>query len=107
VLTVSGIVLVSWFLIALAHIDDTYRVDHVSGAVDSTRQVRERRALYPPLFNGHVFGGTRSCLLNSSCTPLVHVTGEYLVSGKPLAYASAVGMYVLRHRRAREGAVVG
>jgi hypothetical protein len=96
VLAVSGIVFVSWFLIALAHIDDSYGVDHVSGAWIALARYVNEGTLYPPLFNGHVFGGTRYMPLEFvTHAGLARVTGEYLVSGKLLAYASDVGMYVL------------
>jgi hypothetical protein len=96
VLAVSGVVLVSWFLIALAHIDDTYRVDHVSGVWIALARYVNEGTLYPPLFNGHVFGGTRYMPLDFVMhAGLARLTGEYLVSGKLVAYTSAVGMYVL------------
>jgi len=52
--------------------------------------------LYPPLHNGDFFGGTRYMPLQFTAhAGIARLTGEYLVSGKLFAYATAVGLYLV------------
>jgi hypothetical protein len=73
----------SWMLVALAHIDDGYHVDHVAGAWMGLTQAADDGTLYPPLYEDGRFGGTRYMPLPIALnTAAAKVTGEYLVSGK-------------------------
>jgi hypothetical protein len=90
-------------LVAAAHVDDRYNVNHVSGTwIALADDVREG-AFYRPLFEDGMFGGTWY-------TPLqfllqaggASISGEYIVSGKLLAYATAgalIGLLFLLLRR--------
>ena len=46
-------------LLALAHVDDRYELDHVAGAWMALAQRFADGTLYPPLYDGEQFGGTR------------------------------------------------
>lgn len=45
--------------VALAHLTDRHRVDHVAGSWIALTRYAEQGILYPPLFDGERFGGTR------------------------------------------------
>jgi hypothetical protein len=80
-------------LLAAAHVDDRYRLDHVSGARIALAQYVNEGTLYPELDDGRFYGGTRfmplPILLHAAAAKL---TGEYLVSGKLLGYGTMVGL---------------
>jgi hypothetical protein len=96
VLAVSALVLASWAVIAAVHIDDDYHVSWVSGSWIALARYVNEGVLYPPLHNGDSFGGTRYMPLQFVIhAGVARATGEYLVSGKVLAYASAIALYVV------------
>jgi hypothetical protein len=86
-LTVGVGALVSVALIEAVHVGDTYQVTHVSGAWMALAKYADQGTLYPPLYDGHAYGGTRymplQILINAAAS---HATGEYLVSAKLVAY---------------------
>ncbi len=98
-----AITFVSTLLIAVAHVDDRYNVNHVSGTWIALAQDVRDGTLYRPLFDDGFFGGTWY-------TPLQFVlqagasflTDDWIVSGKLLAYATALALlgllYVLLRR---------
>jgi hypothetical protein len=102
-LVVAGAVAAAWVLLAAVHVDDRYRVDHVAGARMALAWYLNHGILYPPLFDGTAYGGTRfmplPILLHAA---LARITGEYLISGKVLAYATMLALlgvvYVLLRR---------
>ena len=80
-------------LISAVHIDDRYRISHVSGAWMALARYAGDGTLYPPLYDGERFGGTRFMPLQFALHGgLAQATGEYLVSGKLLALAVAVAL---------------
>jgi hypothetical protein len=96
VVAVSALVLASWLVIALAHVDDDYHVGWVTGSWMALAKYVNEGVLYPPLFNGHSFGGTRYMPLQFvTHAGLARVTDEYLVSSKLLGYASGALLYGL------------
>lgn len=96
VLATSGLVLGSWLLVALTHIRDNYNVDHVAGTWIALARHVNQGTLYPRLFDGTAFGGTRYMPLQFVLhAGVARLTGEYLVSGKLLAYACSVAVYTL------------
>jgi hypothetical protein len=96
VLASSGLVFGSWLLIAVAHVRDRFNVGHVTGTWFALARYTNEGTLYPPLFDGHAFGGTRYMPLQFvTHAGLARVTGDYLVSGKLLAYASAAALFAL------------
>lgn len=95
-LAVSGMVFASWLVVAAAHVDDAYGVGHVTGTWFALARYVNQGVVYPPLFNGSAFGGTRYMPLQFVMhAGLARVTGEYLASGKLLAYASAIALCAL------------
>jgi hypothetical protein len=93
-LVVSSLaILGGWLLLAAVHVDDRYRLDHVSGARMALAQYYNHGTLYPELYDGGFYGGTRfmplPVVLHGA---LARVTGEYLVSGKLLSYAVMVAL---------------
>jgi hypothetical protein len=87
VVVLSGLILLSWALIAIAHVNDRYRVDHEAGAWMALARSVAEGTLYPPLVEDGVYGGTRWMPLQIVATGgFAWVTGEELVSGKLFAY---------------------
>src|SRR5512132_3924697 len=75
--------LVSWLLVAAAHVDDAYEVDHVAGGWMALAEYLTHGTLYPSFFDGVHYGGTRYMPLQIALHGgLARITGEYLVSGK-------------------------
>lgn len=91
----------SWIVAGLAvvtavHLDDRYRIDHVSGSWMALAQYAADGTLYAPLYDGERYGGTRfmplQILLHSGIS---EATGEYLVSGKLLTLAITAALLAL------------
>jgi hypothetical protein len=103
--TTAALVFVAWLYVAVAHADDRYGLDHVSGARMALAQSFDHGVLYPELYDGHSYGGTRFMPLPIVLHGLTaRLTGEYLVSGKLLSYAAMLGllttmMVILRRLR--------
>lgn len=80
-------------LLAVVHVDTRYEVDHVGGARMALAQASNDGLFYPPLVDDGYYGGTRFMPL-----PIVlhagvaRLTGEYLTSGKLVAYATMVAL---------------
>jgi hypothetical protein len=83
-------VLASWLFLAVVHVDDRFNVGWVEGSKMALAQSAEAGVLYPPLYDGDRYGGTRfmpiPILLHAGAAQL---TSEYLISGKLVAYGSA------------------
>ena len=94
----GGLVVVSWLVVAVAHVDDTYNVDHVSGAWMALAKATNDGELYPPLYDGEQFGGTRymplTILLYSGAARL---GGNELVSLKVAAYLVSALLLVITY----------
>ena len=90
---IGALILASWIFLAVAHADDRYRLDHVSGARIALARSAQEGVLYPELFDGERYGGTRFMPLPFVAHGLVAgITDEYLLSGKLLAYAATLGL---------------
>ena len=80
-------------LVAVAHVDDRYNVNHVSGTWIALADDVRAGTLYRPLFEDGAFGGTWytpvQFLLQAGAAS---ISGEYIVSGKLLAYATALAV---------------
>src|SRR5262245_53752449 len=48
-----------WAFIVIAHARDTYLLTHVSGNRMALARYLDEGVLYPPLYDGHNYGGTR------------------------------------------------
>jgi hypothetical protein len=92
---VSALVLVAWIYLAAAHVDDRFGLDQVSGSRIALASSFNNGTLYPPLYDGHSYGGTRFMPLPIVLHALVgRLTSDYVVSGKVLGYAAALGLLV-------------
>lgn len=86
----------SWLLLAAAHAGDAYGVDHVAGTWLALAQRLGEGTLYPPLYDGESFGGTRYMPI-----PIVlqgglgFVIDDYLVAGKLIAYTLMAALLVV------------
>ena len=86
----------SWLLLAAAHVGDAYGVDHVAGTWLGLAQRLGEGTLYPPLYDGESFGGTRYMPL-----PIVlhgglgFLVDDYLVAGKLIAYTLMAALLVV------------
>ena len=94
-------------LLALAHVDDRYELDHVAGAWMALAQRLADGTLYPPLYDGEQFGGTRFAPLAISLHGgAARLTGETIVSGKlvsAVAFAAVLALVWAHLRRAELG----
>ena len=91
-------------LVAITHIADWHRVDHVSGVWMGLAKYLREGVLYPPLYEDGVYGGTRYMPVKTVVdTGASLVSGEYLVSGKVvglLAFAALVVVLFVAARAA-------
>jgi hypothetical protein len=92
----SVVVLGATVLLAVVHVHDRYFVNHVSGHWMTLARYVHDGKVYPPLFDGtHTFGTFYMPLPFLASGALSLVTGEYLVSGKLTAYATALALFGL------------
>jgi hypothetical protein len=92
---VSAVVLATVLFLAAKHLDDRYLLDHVSGTRMALARYYNGGTLYPELFDGGHYGGTRWMPLPIVAHGLLaSVTGDYLVSGRVFGYASMAGVLV-------------
>jgi hypothetical protein len=92
---VGGLVFVAWISIAVAHVDDRFGLDQVSGARIALARYFNDGTLYPALYDGHSYGGTRFMPLPIVLHGLIaRLTDDYVVSGKVLGYATTLGLLV-------------
>jgi hypothetical protein len=92
----SAIVIASACLLAVVHVHDRYYVNHVSGHWMTLARYVHDGTVYPPLFDGsHTFGTFYFPAPFLAHGAVSLVTGEYLVSGKLTAYATAIALFTL------------
>jgi hypothetical protein len=100
----AALVAASWLVLVVAHLDDGYGMDHASGTWIALARYANDGTLYPPLYDGESFGGTRfmpvPILLQAGAA---HLSAEYLISAKALsailALAVAVATFSILRRR--------
>ena len=103
VLVFSALVLFSSYVAtAVTHLNDTAHLDFVSGVWMALAQYTNAGTVYPEVYDGSFYGGTRYMPLPFLAhAGLARVTGEYLLSGKLLALMLAVGCCALVYRALR------
>ncbi len=83
---VSGLVSAAALVLVFGHISDRYRVSQVTGAWLGLAYYAAEGTLYPPLFDGQYYGGTRFMPIPIVMQgALARVTGEVLFSSKLIA----------------------
>lgn len=98
---IACVAVASWIfaglaIVAAVHLDDRYRIGHASGTWMALAQRATEGTLYPPLYDGESYGGTRFMPLQVlGHAAVADVTGEFLVSGKLLALTAGVALLVL------------
>ena len=79
--TLGVLVLAAWFLLGVVHLGDRYGVTGTSSVWMGLAQYARDGTLFPPLYDGEHFAGTRymplAILLHAG---LATLTGEYLVA---------------------------
>jgi ABC-type amino acid transport system permease subunit len=89
----AALVAAFWLAVVLMHVDDGYGIDHVAGTWISLARYANEGTLYPPLYDGESFGGTRfmpvPILLQAGAA---QVTGEYVVSAKILSALMTIAL---------------
>ena len=94
--------LASWIFLAAAHADDRYRVGHGQGVWMALAQDGGDGVLYRPIYDGERFGGTRYMPLQIGIYALGgELTGEYLTSGKLIAFLTTGALLAVVYRRLR------
>ena len=92
----AAAIFVSVVLLAAVHIADRYMVNHVSGSWMTLARFVHEGTIYPPLHDGgRTFGTFYMPLPFIAHGAVSFVTGEYLVSGKLTAYATAIALFAL------------
>ena len=85
-IVVAITIVLVWTFIGIGHARDRYLLNHVSGHRMALARALDTGVLYPPLYDGRNYGGTRimplSILLHASAARL---TGEYVMSGRLLS----------------------
>ena len=90
------VVFASVVLLAAVHVADRYLVNQVSGAWMTLARYVHHGMLYPPLHEaGRTFGTLYMPLPFVAHGGVSLITGEYLVSGKVTAYATALLLFSL------------
>ncbi len=91
--TLGVLVLAAWFLLGVVHLGDRYGVTGTSSVWMGLAQYARDGTLFPPLYDGEHFAGTRymplAILLHAG---LATLTGEYLVAAKLLGLASGLAL---------------
>lgn len=102
---IGGLLLSSYLGLACVHAGTLYDINQTSGAWLSFAFYRDRGVLYPPIFDGGYYAGTRYFpAFFTLHAYLARLTGELLVSGKLLTFtcvvASVSALSVITTRRA-------
>lgn len=93
----------SYLLVAAAHVNDSFQVGWVQGTRIVLAKYANAGDLFPPLYDGHSYGGTRFMPLPILVHALAaRMSGEYLISGKLVSYLSMAGVLFLTYRMLRK-----
>jgi hypothetical protein len=94
----AALVAAGWALLAVAHVDDRYHVNHVTGVwLALARHAARTGTPYPPLHDeGTAYGGTRLMPLQIEINgAAARLSGDVLASSKVVAYLLAAVLLVL------------
>jgi hypothetical protein len=87
---IAAVTVLSYAVIVPVHLDDRYNLDFIAGIWIALAHHVNNGTLYPPLHDGHSFGGTRYMPVFFVCQALLAqlVGRDYVFSGKSLALAT-------------------
>jgi hypothetical protein len=92
----AGAVLAGWLALSALHLRDDYRVSHVQGVWVAAAEAARVGQLYPPLYDGEHYAGTRymplSILLNAAAA---RMAGDPWIGGKAAAAVLMAALLVL------------
>ena len=87
----TTIVLLTFAMVTLTHLRDTYQLDHVSGIWMALAHYLNRGTLYPGIYENAHYGGSRyGPLYFTVHASLARLTGEYVLSGKLLSLSASL-----------------
>jgi hypothetical protein len=93
---VAAAIVAGWFGLAFVHLHDDYRITHVQGVWIALAEATRAGQLYPPLFDGEHYTGTRympmPILLNALASD---VTADPLSGGKLVAAGLMAALLIL------------
>jgi len=96
-LGVAALAILTWVVLALAHVHDRYNVNAVSGTFLALAERAREGTLYPPLFDGQSYGGTRTMpvpiLLYAAS--MSAAAGDLLAPAKVVDFLSSAALMVL------------
>ena len=81
----AALAILSWLFLEFGHLHDRYNVNAVSGSLLALAERARQGVLYPPLFDGQSYGGTRTMPV-----PILLYAGALSVGGELLAPAKFV-----------------
>jgi hypothetical protein len=91
-------------LIVLTHLNDTYHIDHVAGAWLTLAKYAGSGVVYPPLYDGVHFGGTRYMPLQFLAYGVVgRIAGDYVAAPKALSALIFAVLLLILYRIIRSG----
>ena len=93
---VAGGILSCWIALTVLHVGDDYRVGHNGGTWAALAETARTGRLYPPIFDGEHYAGTRymplPILLNALASG---IAGDPLIGGKVLAWLLTITLLAL------------
>jgi hypothetical protein len=90
------LIIAGWLTLAVIHLDDRYEVGHGQGVWMALAREADVSGLYPEVFDGTSYGGTRYMPLPIFAhAAIARLTGEYLTSGKLLGVLATAGLVVV------------
>lgn len=96
VVALAALAIVAWLFLAFAHLHDRFNVNAVSGTLLALADRAREGVLYPPLFDGQSYGGTRTMplpiLLYSFA---ISVGGDFLAPAKVVDLLASAALVVL------------
>jgi hypothetical protein len=93
----------SYVLVAAAHVNDPFQVGWVQGTRMALAKYANAGDIFPPLFDGQSYGGTRFMPLPILMHAMAaRLTGDYLISGKLVSYLSTAALLFLTYRLLRK-----
>jgi hypothetical protein len=93
----------SYVLVAAAHVNDTFQVGWVQGTRMALAKYANAGDIFPPLYDGQSYGGTRFMPLPILMHAIAaRVSGDYLISGKVVSHLSTAALLFLTYRLMRK-----